>query len=285
MDSRNPVLRSAIDTAEKEQGGAGALAQEGTTAYAQASAGAAAGASAAQLENMYARASRGETAMQLPDVIAKTGFMFVVLLVGAVIGWNTYQSMPWLLWVSLLVGMGLAFANIFKKQVSPPLVLAYAFFEGIFLGGISAWYQYSPAINPKGQPLVLQAVTGTLVAFGVMLFLYQSRIIKVNGTFKKVMMVALISYALIGLVSLVAALFGLNGGWGFYGGGALGVALCAFGVALAAFTLALDFDSIEKGIAVGMPERESWRMAFGLMVTLIWLYLEILRLLAILQRN
>jgi uncharacterized YccA/Bax inhibitor family protein len=279
------VLRSAIDTAEKEQSASGGLAQEGTAAYAQASAAATAGMSSQQLEGMYARAARGESTMQLPDVIAKTAFMFVVLLVGAVIGWKTYQTQPWLLLGSMLIGMVLAFVNIFKKKVSPPLVLAYSFFEGIFLGGLSAWYQFSPSINPQGQPLVLQAVTGTLVAFGVMLFLYQSRIIKVNGTFQKVMMVALISYALIGLASLIGALFGLGGGWGFYGVSGLGLILCVVGVGLAALTLALDFDAIEKGIAVGMPERESWRMAFGLMVTLIWLYLEILRLLAILQRN
>jgi uncharacterized YccA/Bax inhibitor family protein len=288
MDSRNPVLHSAIDKAEKEYAGSGALAAEGSAAYQQAATAgtaAAAGTSAADLESMYARAARGEATMQLPDVVAKTGLMFVVLLVGAAIGWTTWESSPFILFGSMLIALGLGIANVVKRKVSPLLVMLYAFFEGVFLGGISAWYQYSPSINPDGAPLVQQAVLGTLVAFGVMLFLYQSRIIKVNGTFAKVMMVAIISYALIGLASLIAALFGVGGGWGFYGVGGLGIILCVIGVGLAAFTLALDFEAISQGINAGMPERESWRMAFGLMVTLVWLYLEILRFLAILQRS
>jgi uncharacterized YccA/Bax inhibitor family protein len=97
------------------------------------------------------------------------------------------------------------------------------------------------------------------------------------------MAVALVSYLGIALVSLVAALFGVGGGWGFYGVGTLGLLLCAAGVALASFTLVLDFDAIQKGIEAGVPERESWRAAFGLMVTLVWLYLELLRFLAILN--
>ena len=91
------------------------------------------------------------------------------------------------------------------------------------------------------------------------------------------------SYLGIGLVSFIAAIFGVGGGWGFYGVGALGLALCLIGVALAAFTLVLDFDAIQKGVEAGLPERESWRAAFGLMVTLVWLYLELLRFLAILN--
>ena len=81
----------------------------------------------------------------------------------------------------------------------------------------------------------------------------------------------------------ISSFFGVGGGWGFYGVGTLGLILCAFAVVLAAFSLMLDFDSIERGVKMGLPERESWRMSFGLLVTLIWLYLEILRLLAKLQ--
>ena len=87
------------------------------------------------------------------------------------------------------------------------------------------------------------------------------------------------------LVSLVAALFGVGGGWGFYGVSGWGLLLCAAGVLLASFTLLLDFEAIKQGVAMELPEKESWRMAFGLMVTLIWLYLEFLRLLAIFSRN
>nr|MCU0300923.1 Bax inhibitor-1/YccA family protein [Candidatus Nanopelagicales bacterium] len=132
---------------------------------------------------------------------------------------------------------------------------------------------------------VSQAVIGTLVAFVVMLALYKSRIVKVNGRFMKIMMVAMVSYAVIALASLVSALFGVGGGWGFYGVGMLGIGLAMIGVALASFSLMIDFESITQGVAAGLPRQESWRMTFGLLVTLIWLYLEILRLLALLAAN
>jgi len=119
----------------------------------------------------------------------------------------------------------------------------------------------------------------------VMLFLYATHIIKVNGRFMRIMMVGLISYGLIAIASLIAAFLGVGSGWGFYGVHGLGLLLCLAGVGLAAFTLAIDFESISRSVEGGLPERESWRLAFGLMVTLVWLYLEILRLLAILNRR
>lgn len=281
MESRNPALRNAIKQAEA--GGTTAPPPPPPTtsavdlaAWQQAQAA------------LQGGATGGQT-VQLPDVIAKSGIMFFVLLVFAVVGWTTALSMPWLWIVAALVALVLGLVNTFKKKVSPPLTLLYAVFEGITLGGISQWYQqYAIATAPPGQspqPLVLQAVIGTLVAFGVMLFLYSSKIIKVNGTFMKVFFVAMISYVLIGIASLLAAIFGVGGGWGFYGVGGLGILLCVFGVGLAAFALALDFESIKQAIAYGLPERESWRLGFGLMVTLVWLYLEILRLLAIVSNN
>jgi uncharacterized YccA/Bax inhibitor family protein len=130
---------------------------------------------------------------------------------------------------------------------------------------------------------VSQAVIGTFVAFGTMLFLYKSGIIRVNGKFKKVFMVAMVSYLVIAVASLISSFFGVGSGWGFYGVGGLGLLLCVAGVGLAAFSLVMDFELITQTIAAGAPEKESWRMAFGLMVTLVWLYLELLRLLAILQ--
>jgi uncharacterized YccA/Bax inhibitor family protein len=165
------------------------------------------------------------------------------------------------------------------------LVLAYAAAEGLFLGGISWFYSNWAAANGYEGNLVGQAVIGTLVAFVVMLALYKSRIVKVDGRFMKIMMVAMVSYLVIALASFVAALFGMNGGWGFYGAGPLGIVLCMVGVALAAFSLMIDFESITRGVQAGVPSREAWRMSFGLLVTLIWLYLEILRLLALLAAN
>lgn len=319
MQSRNPVLRHATEQAKSDAGaGEGALAAEGRAAYdaathgspasaapaapvtaapsssgAPSSSAAPSNASAEQLQEMYDKSGPyagavrgGEVAMTLNDVIVKTGICFVFLLAGAVVGWQTASSAPWLFLVAMLVGFGLGLANAFKKRVSPPLVLAYALVQGVFLGAISNWFNTYFAVE-KGlqQNLALQAVIGTLVAFGVMLALYTSKIIKVNGTFTKMMMVAIGSYLVIAVLSLVSALFGFGGGWGFYGAGPLGIVLCLVGVALAAFSLCLDFESIAQAVRYGVPERESWRMAFGLLATLIWLYLEILRLLAIISSN
>jgi uncharacterized YccA/Bax inhibitor family protein len=222
--------------------------------------------------------------MTLDDVLVKTGITLFVVIAFAAIGWVTAPTMPFLYFGAMILGLVLGLVNTFKKVVSPPLVLLYAAAEGIFLGGISyAYNQWAIAIDYPN--LVQQAVLGTLVAFVVMLVLYKSRLVKVNGTFAKIMMVAMVSYLVIAFASFIAALFGVGGGWGFYGVGGLGIALCAIGVALAAFSLMLDFEAITQGVRMGLPERESWRMAFGLMVTLIWLYLEILRFLAILASN
>jgi uncharacterized YccA/Bax inhibitor family protein len=283
MESRNPVLRRF--TEQEESGKAGFAYDEGRSAYAAAAGAEAATApTAEQLQGIYDTPGPGTGRLTIDDVLVKTGISFVILVIGAVIGWNLFETMPVVVWLMSLVGFGLAMVNIFKKKVSPPLILAYAFTEGIFLGGISNWYN-TLAIANNYEGIVQQAVIGTLVAFGVMLALYKSRIIKVNGTFAKMMIVAMVSYLVIALASFVAALFGVGGGWGFYGVGTLGIVLCVFGVGLAAFSLCLDFESITQAINHGAPESESWRLAFGLMVTLIWLYLEILRLLAILSNN
>jgi uncharacterized YccA/Bax inhibitor family protein len=218
--------------------------------------------------------------MSMDDVVVRTGISIAVLIPFALIGWFTAPTMPWLYFGAMFLGLGLGLANAFKKVVSPPLILAYAAAQGVFLGGISyAYDQWAQGTGYEG--LVSQAIIGTLVAFVVMLTLYKSRVIKVDGRFKKIMLVAMVSYLVIAVMSLISSFFGVGDGWGFYGVGTLGLILCAFGVLLAAFSLMLDFDSIERGVRMGLPAREAWRMSFGLLVTLIWLYLEILRLLAI----
>ena len=285
MQTRNPVL-SRIGRPQGS-GGSGFAYDEGRTAYtAAATAGASQSdqTSAADLQRMYEGPTADGKAMTLDDVVVKTGICLAITIAMAVVGWNLTPSMPWLMWVAMLVGLGLGFANALMRKVTPVLVLLYAAVEGLFLGGIS-WFYNELAIANQYEGLVQQAVLGTLVAFAVMLTLYQTKIIKVNATFMKAMIVAMVSYAGIAVVSFISALFGVGGDWGFYGVGLLGIALCALGVALASLSLALDFEMIKQGVAQGLPERESWRMAFGLLVTLIWLYLEILRLLAIISSN
>ncbi len=267
MQSNNPVLRRAVQTAAENRG----LYEEGQQAFQQGE--------VHHLEQAYAGASFGERTLQIPDVVAKTGIALAVLAAGATIGWQNVGIGI----IAMFVGLGLGLANSFKREVVPALVLAYAAAEGLFLGAIS--HVFSDAYATKAPNLVGQAVLGTVVAFAVMLALYSNRIIRVNGKFTKIMMGSLIAYGLIGLASFAFSFTGLGQGWGFYGVGQLGLLLCLGGVVLAAFTLALDFDLIEQGVRYGLPERESWRMAFALTSTLVWLYVEVLRLLAILTRR
>ena len=296
MNNKNPIF-SRLDA--QSSGQSGFAYAEGVQAYGQA------GQQAGQppLGQPYPQAPYGQVPGQVPppvpmgpptgsvyepitdrmsmdDVIVRTGISIAVLIPFALIGWFTAPTMPFLYFGAMILGLVLGLANAFKKVVSPPLILAYAAVQGVFLGGISYVYdQWAQGTGYEG--LVSQAIIGTLVAFVVMLALYKSRLVKVDGRFKKIMLVAMVSYLAIAVMSFVSSFFGVGDGWGFYGVGTLGLILCAFGVLLAAFSLMLDFDSIERGVKMGLPERESWRMAFGLLVTLIWLYLEILRLLAI----
>jgi uncharacterized YccA/Bax inhibitor family protein len=241
--------------------------------------------SARTLQDMYDGPGQltGRT-MTIDDVVVKTGILFTILVAAAVAGWYVVQSAPPLVFVAAIAAFVLGLVISFRRTTNPPLIMLYAALEGLFLGGISWYYQgYVDVASRQPSNIVLQAVIGTMVAFGVMLLLYKSGRLRATPRFQKMMMIAIFSYLGIAVVSLVSSLFGVGGGWGFYGVGGLGLLLCAAGVALAAFTLVLDFDAIEKGVAAGLPERESWRASFGLMVSLVWLYLELLRLLAILQ--
>ena len=231
--------------------------------------------SAQQLEDMYAAPSATPVRtgrMTVDDVVTKLGISFGVLLVGAVIGWQ----LPGLALVGAIVGLVLGLVNSFKTEPSPPLILAYAAFEGLFVGGISQIFEETwPGI-------VAQAVIGTLSVFFAALFLFRSGRVRVTPRFRKMAIVALGGYLVFLLVNLVASLFGVGGGLGFRQGG-WGIAIGLFAVGLAAVMLILDFDFVEQGVRNGLPEKMSWYAAFGLMVTLVWLYIELLRLIAILR--
>jgi len=181
--------------------------------------------------------------------------------------------------IGFLGGFVLAMVNSFSKTVRPALVITYAGFQGLTLGTLSHYY------NTTYPGIVSQAVLATLAAFVGVLFAYRSGKIRVTPKFTRVMMGALIGYLVLGLVSMIASFAGVGGGLGLYGVSGLGLLLAVGGVGLASFFLILDFDQIQKGINAGAPEQESWRAAFGLMVTLVWLYLEVLRLLSILRRG
>ena len=290
MQTANPVLaRIDRDAAQASRSGAGFAYDEGRSAVASAQVGAPAPApaSAGDEAGIYAGVQIPAPADQritYADVMVKSAIMFAIAVVMAFAGWMITEAMPGvgtlLVFGAMIATIGLGLVNAFKRQVSPPLTILYAAVSGIFLGSISYWYNQI-ALQSDYEGLVLQAVLATFTTFGVMLLLYGTGIVKVNNKFMKFMLVAMVSYLFIGIASFVAAMFGVGGGWGFYGVGTLGLLLCIFGVGLAAFSLMLDFEAIKQGVAMGLPERESWRMSFGLLVTLVWLYLEFLRLFAI----
>jgi uncharacterized YccA/Bax inhibitor family protein len=165
--------------------------------------------------------------------------------------------------------------NTFSQKIRPGLIMAYAAFQGLALGTLSSYY------NDVYPGIVSQAVIGTLCAFAGMLFAYSSGKIRVTPKFTRVILGAAIGYFALALVSMVMSFTGNSGG--LYGVTGFGPLLAIAGVGLASFFLVLDFDQIQKGIAAGAPQEESWRAGFGLMVTIVWLYLEILRLISILR--
>jgi uncharacterized YccA/Bax inhibitor family protein len=222
------------------------------------------------LEAAYAAPSAGGVStgrMTIEDVVMRTGMLFVVLVAVGSVAYGANNG--GLAAIGIFGGFILAMVNSFKRTVSPALVLAYAAFEGLALGGISRYY------NDIYPGIVSQAVLGTLCAFGGILLAYRSGKIRVTPKFTRVMIGALIGYMVFGLITLFTG----------FPGGSTGTLIAVAGVALATFFLVLDFDQIEKTIAAGAPRNESWRCAFGLMVTLVWLYLEVLRLISILRNN
>ena len=288
MQTNNPVL-SRYEKADAP----GFAYAEGRTAFAQASGEAPTAVPMASTQPVGAPPSGDDTQFQtitaagglrvtLNDVIVKSAIMFGLVVAFAFVGWNLIAAAPGLMLPVLIVALGLGLVNAFKKNVSPALMVIFAIAEGLMLGGISYWYNSYAVIN-GWDGIVLQAVVATMTTFGVMLALYLTGVIKVTKRFTQVLLVAGVSYLVLALASLVAAMFGVGGGWGFYGVDGIGIVISLFGVAIAAFFLALDFEAIKQGVAMGLPERESWRMSFGLLVTLVWIYLEFLRLFAILS--
>jgi len=247
---------------------------------------AAAGASTQQLEQMYAAPPATPTQMRrmtLDDVVTKTAAVFVVLGIAAVASWFVITpAFPAAPLLAMLAGLVLGLVIAFKQSTNKSLILTYAAIEGVFVGGISLFYQSMVTASGSTSNIVGQAVLGTMAAFVGMLVVYRSGRLRATPKFTRMVLVAGAGYLLISLASLVAGMVGVGDGWGFRTGG-LGLLLCAAGVVIASLFLILDFDFIERGIAQGAPERMAWLAAFGLLVTMVWLYLEILRLLAILR--
>ena len=225
--------------------------------------------------------------MTIDDVITKSAITIgTVVLVAALTMWGFMQGIlpiqllqPVVI-VGALVSFGVVLMVSFRRQIKPGFVLAYAAIEGVFLGAVSLMFEL---IYPG---IVIPAVLGTFIAAGATLAAYKAFRIKVTDKFRKMVIIGTMAYAGVLLVNLVLSLFGVNLGIISITGQVSWIALLAsaVGVGLAVFNLILDFDYIEQGIAVRAPASESWRGAFGLTVTLVWLYMEILRILSYFRR-
>jgi len=209
--------------------------------------------------------------MTIDDVVTRTGVTLAVLVVTGALTWAS--GLYGLALPAALVGFVLALVITFKKVVSPPLILAYAAVEGVFLGGISGIF------NDKYDGIVIQAVVGTAAVFGGMLVVYKTGAIRVTPKLTRWIVGALIGVVGLMLVNLVAGFF-TEGGLGLRSGGPIAIIFSLVCIGIAAFSFLLDFDAADQAIRGGVPAKYAWYIAFGLTVTLVWLYLEILRLLS-----
>jgi uncharacterized YccA/Bax inhibitor family protein len=218
-----------------------------------------------------------ERVMTVDGVVHRTAALLFLVVCGAAFTWNLFtidpaKAAPWILG-GAVGGLVVALVTCFKKEWAPVTAPIYALLEGLFLGALSAMY------NAQFKGIVFQAVLLTFGTLGCLLLAYRMRLIRVTQNFRLGVFAATGAIALLYLVSLVMGFFGKSipfihqSGW-------LGIGFSLFVVVIAALNLVLDFDFIEHGAEAGAPKYMEWYAAFGLMVTLIWLYLEILRLLA-----
>jgi uncharacterized YccA/Bax inhibitor family protein len=282
-ETSNPVFRSL----PKQQGG---YAQFGT--------------GAAQMQRGYyptdpyaapyqeAKASRPLT---IDDVVTKTGITLAVLTVSAVVSFylastNLALAAP-LTFIGAFGGLALVLIATFgRKQDSPAIVLSYAVLEGLAVGAISLLMTFQLSIG--GRPvsagaLIGEAVLGTLGVFFGMLVVYKTGAIRVTPKFTRMVVAALFGAVFLMLGNLVLAMFGVGGGTGLglRSGGPIAIIFSLVMIGIAAFSFLIDFDAADQMIRAGAPEKAAWGIALGLTVTLVWLYLEILRLLSYFQNR
>ncbi|MEW2631826.1 Bax inhibitor-1/YccA family protein [Streptomyces sp. NPDC048389] len=285
MRSSNPVFSRRGFS--RDNGYAGFNAQQpqaggpavGTNPYAQ-------GAGTPYATNPYAPAGTQQGApapvrtdvMTMDDVVTRTGMTLGTVVLGAVLAWALLPVTPTSYGIAIgsaLVAFVLAIVQSFKRTPSPALILTYAAFEGIFLGVISEMF------NSRWSGAPFQAVVGTMAVTGAMLFVYKQRWIRVTARYARIGMTIALAFIGVMAVNLLLVLFGVAEDGGLRSFGTLGAIVSILAILIGCFFLTLNFKEIEDGIAYGAPRQESWLAAFGLTVTLVWIYLEMLRLVAI----
>jgi uncharacterized YccA/Bax inhibitor family protein len=275
-ETSNPVFRSL----PKTQGG-----------YAQFGTGAAGyGAQQVHAQPSYTEyTDQRQTGVSRPltidDVVTKTGVTLGVLSIAAIVSYflvsgNLALAMP----LTLIGGIGgfvlVMVATFGRKQDNPAIVLTYAGLEGLFLGAVS--FVIANVVSVGGPGMILQAIVATIGVFIGMLVVYKTGAIRVTPKFTRMIVAGLFGVVALMLVNFLLAMFGVGGGegMGLRSGGGMAIGFSLLCIALAAFSFLIDFDAADQMIRAGAPEKAAWGIALGLTVTLVWLYIEILRLLS-----
>ncbi|MEU4112485.1 Bax inhibitor-1/YccA family protein [Streptomyces sp. NPDC048208] len=243
-------------------------------------------------QNPYAQTTVGQGAppqappatgrMTMDDVVVRSAITLGTVVVGAVLAWALLPVSTTsyaLAFGSAIIAMVLGLVQSFKRKASPALILGYAVFEGVFLGVISEMF------NSRWSGAPFQAVLGTMAVSAATLLVYKAGWIRVTARYARIGMAIAIAFVLAMVVNMLLVAFGVAPDGGLRGMGPLGAIVGVIAILLGAFFLTLDFKQIEDGIAYGAPREESWLAAFGLTVSLVWIYLEMLRLVAIFSNN
>ncbi|TWG91195.1 putative YccA/Bax inhibitor family protein [Nocardioides sp. J9] len=237
--------------------------------------------------------TRGTGRMTIDSVVQTTAITLGITILAAAVTWfltpdiDSTEAIATLS-TFMIIGAGAAFilslVNSFKRVVSPALVMAFAVAEGVALGALSKFYDAAfGADSGSYGGIVVQAVIGTFAAFAGTLAAYKFFDIQVGNKFRTFVIAAMFGMVALSLMEVVLGLFGSQ--LGLFGFGGLGLVFAIGGLVLGVFMLILDFDFIEQGVRNGIPERESWRASFALLVSLVWIYTNLLRILAILQQD
>lgn len=276
-ETSNPVFRSL----PRQQGG-----------YAQF------GAGTAQMQPGYhnyapyqeGRAARVSRPMTIDDVVTKTGITLAVLTATAVVSYFLTGTNPALAFpLAAIGGIGgfvMVMIAIFgRKQDNPAIVLTYAALEGLLLGAFSFLLANFAVANTNAGVLIGEAILGTMGVFFGMLVVYKTGAIRVTPRFTRMLVAAMIGVLVLMLGNLVMAMIGGGDGLGLRSPGWLGITFSLVCIGIAAFSFLIDFDAADQMIRAGAPDKAAWGVALGLTVTLVWLYIEILRLLSYLQSD
>jgi len=221
-------------------------------------------------------ANEGAGVMTVQGTVSRTAMLLALLFAATLLTWNAPQERSSWIMIGGIAGFIVALITVFKKTLAPVTAPIYAVCQGVMLGGISSLFEQ------RFPGIVMQAVLLTFGTLGALLLAYTSRLIKATENFKLGVVAATGGIALFYLVSWILSLFHVQIPM-IYGSGPVGIIFSAVIVVVAALNLVLDFDFIEQGAEQGAPKYMEWYAAFGLIVTLVWLYMEILRLLSKLQ--